>query len=141
MTQRAFRASTGTLPDSGDFNQNYRYLKKLLQQLQDENRESVQKELFGEAERKPNLTKKEMKSLFRFLRGIEDHYEDCRTSPIPAELEDSIRNKDTSARLPWEQEAIEKADSWRKSLRARKKNARKLLCEAVEKIRRGEKIG
>jgi hypothetical protein len=140
MTQRAFRASTGTLPDSGDFNQNYRYLKKLLQQLKDENRESVQKELFGEAERKPNLSKKEMKTLFRFLRSIEDHYEDCRTSPIPAELEDSIRNKDTSNRLPWEQEAIEKADSWRKSLRARKKNARKLLCEALDKIRNGEKI-
>ena len=140
MTQRAFRASAGTLPDSGDFNQNYRYLKKLLQQLKDENRESVQKELFGEAERKPNLSKKEMKTLFRFLRGIEDHYEDCRTSPIPTELEDSIRNKDSSIRLPWEQEAIEKADSWRKSLRARKKNARKLLCEALDKIRNGEKI-
>ncbi len=140
MTQRAFRSSADTSLDSSDFNHNYRYLKRLLLQLKAENRESVQRELFGENERSRNLSKKEMKALFKFLRRIETQYEECCISPIPEQLEKSILGRKRSDWLPWELEAIEKATSWRKELRARKKSARDMLCEALEKIRNGDKF-
>ena len=123
MTQRAARATTGALPDSADFNQNYKYLKNLIKQFKTENPESIQKELFGEGERKRKITKKEMKEMFRFLRTIEDHYEECRISPVPAELEKSILNKEDEQILPWEQEVVEQADEWRKKLEARKRES------------------
>jgi len=106
MTESAFGASAGTLLDSYDFNQNYRYLKKLLKELKAQNIETVQREIFGEDERGRPLTKKEMKQLFQFLRKIENHYDECRNPPIPEELEKSIWSRDNSKWLPWEKEAI-----------------------------------
>lgn len=140
MTQSAFQASGGTFLDSYDFNQNYHYLKKLIQDLKGENGSSVKKEIFGEEEPARNLTKKQMKELFRFLRKIEHHYEECCTPPIPEELENSIRLKDQSEWLPWEREAIEKAEAWRAELQDRKLKARQMLNNALEKVRRGEKL-
>jgi transcriptional regulator with GAF, ATPase, and Fis domain len=135
MTQTAFDASADTLLDSNDFNQNYRNLKKLIHALRLENGNSVRKEIFGEEERSRTLTKKDMKELFRVLRKIQNHYEECLTPPIPQELEKSIRNRDSSDWLPWELEAIEKVDSWLEELQDKKKSARKMFLAALEKMR------
>lgn len=140
MSQSAFRASAGAFLESYDFNENYRYLKKLILDLKQENGPSVRRELFGEEQREHPLTKKEMQKLFRFLRKIESHYEECCTPPIPEELEKSIRSKDSSRWLPWESEAIEKVDAWRSELQDRRQGARQMLETALEKIRRGEKL-
>jgi hypothetical protein len=140
MNQSASRASAGTFLDSYDFNQNYHYLKKLIQDLKVENSTSVRKEIFGEDERECNLTKKQMKQLFRFLRKIEHHYEECCSPPIPEELENSIRDRDSSEWLPWELEAIEKVDGWREELEEKRRNARQMLHSALEKVRKGEEI-
>ncbi len=140
MNQSASRASAGTFLDSYDFNQNYHYLKKLIQDLKVENSTSVRKEIFGEDERECNLTKKQMKQLFRFLRKIEHHYEECCSPPIPEELENSIRDRDSSEWLPWELEAIEKVDAWRGELEERRLNARQMLHSLLEKVRTGEEI-
>jgi len=135
MTESAFGASAGTLLDSYDFNQNYRYLKRLLKELKAQNIETVQREIFGEDERGRALTKKEMKQLFQFLRKIENHYDECRNPPIPEELEKSIRSRDNSEWLPWEKEAIEKVDAWREELKDRKQNARAMLTDALARLR------
>lgn len=135
MSQSAFHTSTGHFLDSYDFDQNYKYLKKLIQDLKVENGNSLRKELFGEDENSRTLTKKEMKELFRFLRKIENHYEECCNPPIPEELEKSIRDKESSKRLPWEIEAIEKVDSWRKALLDRQNNAQTLFGEALAKVK------
>jgi len=140
MNQSASHASAGTLLDSYDFNQNYLYLKKLIQDLKVENSTSVRKEIFGEDERDFTLTKKQMKQLFRFLRKIEHHYEECCSPPIPEELENSIRKRDSSQWLPWELEAIEKVDVWREELEERKRSARQMLHSVLDKVRRGEDI-
>ena len=140
MSQSAFRASAGAFQENYDFNENYLYLKKLIQDLKHENGPSVKRELFGEEERERTLSKKQMKQLFRFLRKIEHHYEECCTPPIPEELEKSIRAKDSSRWLPWELEAIEKVDTWREELQERKHLARQLFQTALENIRRGEKL-
>jgi hypothetical protein len=140
MTQSAFSASSGNFLDSYDFNQNYDYLKKLIQDLKAENGTSLRKEIFGEDERDRTLTKKQMKQLFRFLRKIEHHYEECCNPPIPEELEKSIRSRDSSEWLPWEMEAIEKVDVWLEALNDRRTHARQMFRDALEKIRKEESV-
>ncbi|HMK36453.1 MAG TPA: hypothetical protein VK463_15370 [Desulfomonilaceae bacterium] len=140
MIQRAIDASAGNFLDSYDFNQNYKYLKKLIQDLKVENGTSLRREIFGEDEPDRVLTKKQMKQLFRFLRKIENHYEECCNPPIPEELEKSIRTRESSQWLPWEMEAIEKVDAWREALNDRKMYARQMLQKALEKIRAGESM-
>jgi len=140
MSQSAFHASDGDFLQSYDFNQNYRYLKKLIQELKVENEQSLKLALFGEDERELTLTKKQMKQLFRFLRKIEHHYEECCTPPIPDELEKSIRQRESDEWLPWELEAIDKVDAWREELHERKLMARQMFQKTLDKVRNGEKL-
>ncbi len=140
MAHTAFQASAGSFLDSYDFNQNYHYLKRLIEELKMENRDTVRERIFGEGERGRNLTKREMKQLFKFLRKIENHYEECRTPPIPVELEKSIRSRETTDWLPWELEAIEKVDGWRSRLKDQKLAARDMFTMALARIRNGEKL-
>jgi hypothetical protein len=140
MSQSAFGASARKFLGSYDFNENYRYLKKLIQDLKHENDNSLRKELFGEDERERTLSKKQMKQLFRFLRKIEQHYEQCCTPPIPEELERSIRQKSSDEWLPWELEAIEKVDAWREELQERKRAARDMFQKVLEKVRTGQAL-
>jgi predicted glycosyl hydrolase (DUF1957 family) len=81
-----------------------------------------------------------MKQLFRFLRKIEQHYEQCCTPPIPEELERSIRQKSSDEWLPWELEAIEKVDAWREELQERKRAARDMFQKVLEKVRTGQAL-
>jgi hypothetical protein len=140
MARNASRASTFIPGESHDFNLNYRYLKRLIQELKAENSASIRKEIFGDDEQNRSLTKTEMKQLFRFLRKIEHRYEECQNPPIPVELERSIRSRDESEWLPWEMEAIEKADAWQEELQAKKQCARELFHQTLEKVRKGEKL-
>ena len=140
MSQSAVNACSGNAVDSYDFDQNYRYLKKLIHALKVENQGSVKKEIFGQEERTRTLSKKEMKQLFRFLRTIEHNYAECCTPPIPEELEQSIRGKESSNWLPWEMEAIEKVDCWRGELAERRLLARASLERALDSFRRGDKL-
>jgi len=140
MSQSAVNACSGNTVDSFDFDQNYRYLRKLIHALKVENEGSVKKEIFGQEERTRTLSKKEMKQLFRYLRGIENNYAECCTPPIPEELEHSIRNKDSDNWLPWEIEAIEKVDCWRAELEARRRTARASLERALENFRQGQRL-
>jgi hypothetical protein len=138
MTETAFQLSSGTSPEVNDFNENYRHLKKLIQALRVENGNSIKRELFGEDERERSLSKKEIKSLFRSLRKLEQHYTECFTPPIPEELEQSIRMRDNSKWLPWEMEAIEKVEAWRAALSERKLQARRMFEGTIEKVRNGK---
>lgn len=140
MSQSAVNACSGNAVDSYDFDQNYRYLKKLIHALKVENEGSVKKEIFGQEERTRTLSKKEMKQLFRYLRTIEHNYAECCTPPIPEELEHSIRGKDDSRWLPWEMEAIEKVDCWRAELAERRRLARASLERALDNFRRGDRL-
>lgn len=138
MTQSASHASSGEFLDGYDFSRNYKYLKKLIEELKTENSATVRKELFGEEEPNRTLDKKQMKQVFRFLRKIEHHYEECCTPPIPEELEKNIRKRDNANWLPWEQEAIEKVDAWRSALQGRKQHAREMFNKALDRIRSGD---
>ncbi len=140
MSQSAFHTPAGNIFESYDFNENYQYLKKLIGDLKAENGTSVAEDIFGEDGRNKKLTKKQMKELFRFLRKIEKHYEDCCKAPIPEELEKHIRSRASSEWLPWEMEAVEKVEAWREEVRERKARAREMLKSTLEKVRRGDAL-
>jgi hypothetical protein len=140
MTQRASRASAEKLQDPQDFDRNHRYLKKLIQDLKKEDGTTVGKEIFGGINHARPLTKKEMKQMYRMLRKIEQQYEECAEPPIPRELEDNIREKELSQWLPWELEAIQKAEAWRAEVLPQRTTARRMLEDALELIRKGEKL-
>ncbi len=140
MTQSSSHVLLEARPEAPDFTSNFKYLKKLIQELKVENDSSLRRELFGEEETERRLTKKEMKLLFKFMRKLETHYDESSTPPIPKELEKSIRNRDNSTWLPWESEAIQKIDAWRYETQEKRESARNMLNSALEKVRRGEKI-
>lgn len=136
MIQSGIHASPEPLLESQDFDQHYRYVKKLIQDLKDDNQPSLRKELFGEEEGNRTLDQKKMQGLSRVLRKVERHYRELSTPPIPTELEGSIRSRDDSEWLPWEMEAIEKVDAWRQELQERKSEGREMLLKALEKLRK-----
>ncbi|MEI6134701.1 MAG: hypothetical protein WCP72_06990 [Desulfomonile sp.] len=140
MPQCSSRALAENLSDVSEFNSNYKYLKRLIQNLKVENSDSIKKELFGDSEQARTLNKKDMKQLFKFLRKIEHHYEELSNPPIPIELEKSIRSRSREKWLPWEFEAIQKIDDWQKELEEKKGKAKSLLESTLDKARRGEKL-
>ncbi len=131
MTESAVHTSAGFVRDGYDFNAQFDYLKKLIQVLKKEDSEAVQKEIFGDKESEKKLTKKEMKQLFRSLRKIEKQLQACGEPPIPVELENAIRSRDSEEWLPWELEAIGKIDAWREEIQEKKGGARKMLEETL----------
>jgi hypothetical protein len=62
------------------------------------------------------LSKKQIAQRDRFLKSILMRFNKALDPPVPHELEKSILKKDQAARLPWEEEVIEKAAAWRKNL-------------------------
>lgn len=139
MSQRALSSSAGKLLGCGDFDEQYGQIKQIIRELKSEDTTSLTRELFGDEEHKPDLTKKRIKEVFRFLRRIEREYSSCATPPIPEELEQSIRSRDDSQWLPWELEAIEKIEGWREELQEKRHTARELLYQGLERVRQGQK--
>lgn len=62
------------------------------------------------------LSKKQIAQRDRLLRSILMRFNKALDPPVPHELEASILKKDQAARLPWEEEVIEKAAAWRENL-------------------------
>ena len=63
------------------------------------------------------LTKKQSQERNRLIRSILKKYAEILTPPVPPDLETAIRNRDEESWLPWEMEAIEKAETWREEIR------------------------
>jgi len=130
MNQAAFHTSA-TAMDSQDFDHNYRYIKKLIQELMAQNRGSLKRDMLSRNERIPHLTKKETLDLAKVLRKIELQYTEYSKPPIPKALETSIRRRNDADWLPWELEAIEKIDVWREGLETKKEKIQQMLNKAM----------
>jgi hypothetical protein len=139
MTQSGINTSAEPLLEGQDLDQQFLYVKTLIQKLKEDNQDSLKKELFGEDESNRTLDKKQIKELFRLLRKLERDFKDCCTAPIPPELEGSIRGRDESQWLPWELEAIEKVEVWRAEIQAKRQQSRLILDAALHKLRSGQK--
>lgn len=134
---RRRNSSNAEISLGNDFEINYLYLKRLIEDLKMEDRDTVRERIFGSTERGRNLTKKEMKELFRFLGKVQNHYEECQAPPIPLDLEKSICDRDPGEWLPWEAEAIQKLDEWREKVKLMRFEAKKMFAMALERIRSG----
>ena len=62
------------------------------------------------------LSRKQVTERNRLVKSIFKRFSRILTSPIPSDLEESIRSKAPSSWLPWEEEAIEKIGQWRNEL-------------------------
>jgi hypothetical protein len=133
MNQAAFHTSAPA-PNSHDFDQNYRFIKKLIQELMAQNRGSLKRDRLSGNEHVPHVTKKEMLDLARVLRNIELQYAEYSRPPIPKALETSIRRRNDADWLPWELEAIEKIDVWREGLENKREKIRQMLDKALLKL-------
>lgn len=63
------------------------------------------------------LTRKQSQQRNRLIRSILKRYDEILTPPVPLDLEIAIRSRDEDTWLPWEMEAIEKAEIWREEVR------------------------
>lgn len=140
MTNPALDGSGGVERRQEDMDGEFHALKRLIKDLKAENKASVTKEIFGAEDENRQLTKTQMKKLFRLLRKIERHCDDLERPPIPQELENFIKKRDSSEWLPWELEAVEKLEIWRTELRERRESARDMFTSTLAKIRNGEAL-
>ncbi len=62
---------------------------------------------------KVSLSRKQVTERNRLVKSIFQRFSSILTSPIPSDLERSIRNKEAGNWLPWEKEVIEKIGQWR----------------------------
>jgi hypothetical protein len=98
---------------------NYDYLKEIIKIAKKngwelESLELVPKDL--PALPATHLTKKEIQQRNRCVKNVLKRFCDLLTPPVPRDLEQSLRLK-TEKLLPWEEEAIEKIDKWRKDVK------------------------
>lgn len=110
----ALDSNPPTMP--GEFGQNYSFLSELITCKEKNNcvtaglDELLHKQL---CRIRGKLNRRQMTILNQYLRGGEEEDDECVPTPVPAELEASIRIRTRSTWLPWEAEAIRKIDRWR----------------------------
>lgn len=109
--------AVGASEPPGDFNSNYRNLKKIINKAL---KEGIPLEELRLIPKKPSssepqrqLSREDLLKLLHIIRRIKTRYQRLLQSPVPRELEKSIREKSPESRLPWENEALEKVDQWR----------------------------
>jgi hypothetical protein len=140
MTNPALDGSNDAERRQEDMDGEFRALKHLIKELKAENKVSVITQIFGDEAPNRQLTKTQMKKLFRLLRKIERHCAELERPPVPRELEAFIIQRDRSEWLPYELEAVEKLEAWRKELRERREAARDMFHSTIAKVRKGEAL-
>jgi hypothetical protein len=64
------------------------------------------------------LTRKEFQERNRHVTALLKRFSKALTPPVPLDLEKSIRRRKKENWLPWEAEAVEKAETWRRAIKA-----------------------
>jgi hypothetical protein len=76
------------------------------------------------------LTRKQVIEQNRLVKNALQRFSRILTSPVPADLQKHILMKDTRTLLPWEREALSKANRWRKEL----DKARPQILEELRRV-------
>lgn len=103
----------------GEFRENYLFLCELISC--EEKNATAKKALADLVEEdiehlRGKLTRRQLQLMNRFIKGLKSRDPECLDPPVPAELEASLRIRTRSTWLPWELEAIQKIDRWRKDV-------------------------
>lgn len=122
--------AAGVSAPPGDFDSNYRHLKKLINQALKEGTPIEDLRLIPKNPADPqpkSLSREDLLELLRVIRRIKSRYQRVLQSPVPKELERDILAKAPEDRLPWETEALEKIEQWREDVKALRIQVRKEL--------------
>jgi hypothetical protein len=116
----------------GDFLNNYRYLKDLIntalkQGTPLEELQLIPRRRTASAKHPKNLSRDDLLKLLQLIRRIKTKYQRLVQSPVPRELERAILAKSPEERLPWEEEALEKLVQWRRDVKIVRARVRKEL--------------
>jgi len=114
----------------GDFRSNYRHLKRLINRALKEG--TPLEELHLIPKNHPprpakQLSQEDLIKLLHIIRRIKSRYQDLLQPPVPRELERDILAKPVEQRLPWEEEALQKADRWRSDVNTVRARVQKQL--------------
>jgi hypothetical protein len=113
--------AAGVSAPPGDFDSNYRHLKKLINKALKEGTPIEDLRLIPKNPGDPKektLSREDLLELLRVIRRIKSRYQRVLQSPVPRELERDILAKAPDDRLPWEDEALEKIEQWREDVKA-----------------------
>lgn len=111
--------NNGVSEPPGDFQSNYKQLKALINKALREGTPLEDLRLVSRhqsGKKAKQLSKDDLIKLLHTIRRIRSRYQRLLQSPVPKELERDIRAKSPDERLPWENEALEKIELWRKDV-------------------------
>ncbi len=120
----------GVSEPPGDFRSNYRQLKQIIEKALKEGTPLEELHLIPKDKSRKSvkqLSKEDLLSLLRIIRRIKTRYERLIESPVPWELERDILAKTPEERLPWEEEALDKVNQWRRDVEAMRAQVQKEL--------------
>lgn len=120
----------------GDFRSNYRHLKRLINRALKEGTPLEELHLIPK-DHPPRpakqLSREDLIKLLHIIRRIKSRYQDLLQPPVPKELERDILAKPVEERLPWEEEALRKADRWRSDVDAVRARVQKQLNDFMRR--------
>lgn len=122
--------AAGVSAPPGDFDSNYRHLKRLINKALKEGTPIEDLHLIPKSSSHPKpkrLSREDLLKLLRVIRRIRSRYQRVLQPPVPRELERDILAKKPSERLPWETEALEKLEQWREDVKALRAQVQKEL--------------
>lgn len=120
----------GVSEPPGDFKSNFRHLKRLINKALKEGTPVEELHLIPKHSSKQEtrqLSREDLLRLLHVIRRIKTRYQRLLQPPVPRELERDILAKSPHQRLPWEQEALDKVDHWKKEVEAVRAHVRKEL--------------
>lgn len=122
--------AAGVSEPPGDFNSNYRNLKRIINKALKEGTSLEELKLIPKnrsGTQPRQLSREDLLNLLHTIRRIKSRCQRLLQSPVPKELERDILAKSPESRLPWEEEALEKVEQWRKDVGAVRSQVRKEL--------------
>ncbi len=111
--------AAGVSEPPGDFKSNYRYLKNLINKAIKEGTPLEDLHLIPRcpsSKRPKQLSRDDLLKLLHTIRKIKTRYQRLLQSPVPRELERDILAKAPERRIPWETEALDRVQQWRRDV-------------------------
>lgn len=119
-----------------DFKSNYNQLKKIINQAIKQGSPVETLGLISKSSGSSHsrqLSREELLNLLKIIRRIKARYRELLQPPVPRELERDILAKPESQRLPWEEEALEKIEAWRRDVKAVRAQVQKELNDHLKR--------
>ncbi len=126
--------SPGVSTTSPDFDGNYKRLRKLINKALKEGPPLQDLHLIPKNPSQPDqkfLLRNDLLKLLGAIRKIRINYQEILSTPVPPELVRDIRAKTPEQRLPWEEEALDKADQWKEEVKVLRLHVRKELNDFI----------